>query len=369
MSQRVPTLITTSLVVVSVIFPLVSLGAIYLRFKARRIARLSLQADDWWIIASWIFALSLSINSWVFGSITGINYYKIDPLIGTTQSLKCILISSCLVQVALTVVKIAILLFYKRLFGNIKKFQTAVWVAIVLVGCWGVLFFLLVLCESDPVSGSWTGQGRFRFEPTPLALGQVGTSIALDVVVLCFPIPIIFGLHMPTRKKVAVGLIFWLGAFCCVAAIVRMILVSQSLDQVVQTGNAVYTQSVQFIFMILEPNCSIIAACLPCYGPLVAGGRAPESIIRSVRSVFSLRSLRSRRTGTPRKDSTELEAGGAFRALKSDSQRQLHEQSIDWPQAHHGAQVITTNDKGGLQAHTFDNGRINVTKHIDVDRY
>lgn len=45
--------------------------------------------------------------------------------------------------------------------------------------------------------------------------------------------------------------------------------------------------------MIVEPNCSIIAACLPCYGPLFRGGRKPESLVRSIRSLLSLRSQSS----------------------------------------------------------------------------
>ena len=45
--------------------------------------------------------------------------------------------------------------------------------------------------------------------------------------------------------------------------------------------------------MIIEPNASIIAGCLPCYGPLFTGGRAPESVVRSARSVLSLRSIHS----------------------------------------------------------------------------
>lgn len=55
--------------------------------------------------------------------------------------------------------------------------------------------------------------------------------------------------------------------------------------------------------MVLEPNCSIIAACLPCYGPLFAGGRAPESMVRSVRSIFSLRSRGS--SGNSKKSSSK----------------------------------------------------------------
>ncbi|KAI0847852.1 hypothetical protein F5Y00DRAFT_263025 [Daldinia vernicosa] len=367
MAERVHTLVTKPLIIVSVIIPLLSLGAIYLRFKSRKMAQMLLQADDWWIIASWIFALSLSINSWVFGAIAGIDYYKIDPAIGTTDSLKCILISSCLVQPALTVVKIAILLFYKRVFSSNDRFRVAVWIAIVIVSCWGILFFFLVLLETDPVSGSWTGKGHARFSPTPLALAQVGTSIGLDVAVLCLPLPVIYRLHMPTRKKIFVGLIFWLGAFCCVAAIVRLVLVSQSLNQVHKSRSAVYTQSVQFVFMILEPNCSIIAACLPCYGPLVAGGRAPESIVRSVRSAFSLRSFRSRRSGSSSdKNHTALDSG-AHQGPKDDSLLQLNERSNDWPQTHHDTQVLAANDKDEPQTFTSDRV-INVTRGVDVER-
>lgn len=59
---------------------------------------------------------------------------------------------------------------------------------------------------------SWTGKGRFRFDTTKFGVAQVGTSIALDIVVLIFPIPVLLGLHMKTRRKIGIALIFWLGA-------------------------------------------------------------------------------------------------------------------------------------------------------------
>lgn len=52
--MMVPSLITTPILVVSVIFPLLALISILFRYKARRIARQPLQADDWWIVASWV---------------------------------------------------------------------------------------------------------------------------------------------------------------------------------------------------------------------------------------------------------------------------------------------------------------------------
>ena len=51
---RAPSLITTALLVVSVIFPLLALISILFRYKARRIARQPFQADDWWVVASWV---------------------------------------------------------------------------------------------------------------------------------------------------------------------------------------------------------------------------------------------------------------------------------------------------------------------------
>lgn len=236
----------------------------------------------------------MSMLVWIFAGIIGIDHFKVSPAAGVMGSLKCLWLASALVQLPLAAVKISILLFYKRIFST-QKFGIAVWVAIFLVSCWSIIFFFLVLFQSDPFDGSWTGKGRLRFDSAKLGLAQVGTSIALDFVVLCFPLPIISRLHLVTKKKVAIGMIFWLGSFCCVAAIVRLVLLNQSIHQVIdsQGFSQVFVQSKNFVFMIVEPNCSIIAACLPCYGPLFRGGRKPESLVRSIRSLFSLRSQSS----------------------------------------------------------------------------
>lgn len=101
---------------------------------------------------------------------------------------------------------------------------------------------------------------------------------------------------------------------CCIAAIIRLVYLEKSIrgvlgaEQNICSSNPSYQclfpvlitlspvlQSRQFVFLIIEPNCSIIAACLPTYGPLFAGGRGLSSIVNSVRSVFSLRSTTSSR--------------------------------------------------------------------------
>lgn len=52
--EKVPTLMTTGLVVVSVVFPALSLICVILRFRARYVTCAPLLEDEWWILASWV---------------------------------------------------------------------------------------------------------------------------------------------------------------------------------------------------------------------------------------------------------------------------------------------------------------------------
>lgn len=51
---RQPSLITTPLIVVSVIFPVISFTTVLLRHKARNTAKQAVKADEWWIFVAWV---------------------------------------------------------------------------------------------------------------------------------------------------------------------------------------------------------------------------------------------------------------------------------------------------------------------------
>ncbi len=145
--------------------------------------------------------------------------------------MQLVYISSVYVQWPLATVKIGVLLFYKRIFAT-RVFRRFVWAAIAIVTTWGILFFLLVLAQIDPIAFPLTAVS-LRFNDTAFGLAQVASSFALDVLVLCLPLPVISRLNMKTRRKLALILIFWLGAFCVVASIVRTVLLDQSIQEVV----------------------------------------------------------------------------------------------------------------------------------------
>lgn len=65
----------------------------------------------------------------------------------------------------------------------------------------------------DPVDAAWGASiGLPRFDPAMLGYAQVGSSIALDVLVLCLPLPLIYNLQLDRKRKIAVTFIFWLGS-------------------------------------------------------------------------------------------------------------------------------------------------------------
>lgn len=127
-------------------------------------------------------------------------------------------------------VKISILLFYKRIFVT-KRMALAVWILIPLVTAWGLIFFFvsthfhviqcklqkelisyqIILFQGKPVSAAWTGMGILQFDTVKVGLALCGSSMGLDILVLCLPIPVILGLHMNTQRKIAVIGMFSLG--------------------------------------------------------------------------------------------------------------------------------------------------------------
>ncbi|CAI6331426.1 unnamed protein product [Periconia digitata] len=349
-TQKQSSLITSGLLVVSVIFPLLAFASIILRWKSRRVSKQNFGSDDWSILISWITTFALSVHVWVFTPMIGIDYYS-NPS-SVSKSLQCLFLASALVQIPLASVKISILLFYRRIF-SVGIFKRIVIVVAGLIACWGIIIFVLMLNMYDNITTAWgKSTGSPRYDPAKFGYAQVGSSIALDVLVLCLPLPLVSRLHLEWKRKVAVALIFCLGFVCVIAATARFIVLHRSLHLVLESsGNsAVHLQSQNFILMIIEPNISVVAACLPCYGPLVKGGRSQMSLINSVRSMFSLRS---------RQDYAQYGSGRSEGNSATESQIELRKGRM---QANYVAERFS--DEGG----EVQQGGINVTRNVQVVR-
>ena len=104
------------------------------------------------------------------------------------------------------------LLYYKRIFRT-KFFERAVWIVLVVVGLWGLAFFFATLFQSYPITQFWdltdtTGVSDF----TTMYLVEIASNLALDLFILCMPVPVIHRLQLERKKKWGLVALFWSGA-------------------------------------------------------------------------------------------------------------------------------------------------------------
>ncbi|KAI9658385.1 MAG: hypothetical protein M1821_002518 [Bathelium mastoideum] len=160
----------------------------------------------------------------------------------------------------------AVLLFYRRLFGTSKMWYIVFGFAL----AHGLENIIAWLPACRPVSYYW----RQYTDPTAtgscinvpvfyLINGIIGLTV--DISILLTPIPTIWKLRMDTRQKVAVYGILLLGSFVCVTSIVRIVV----MDRLVKSTDFTWAMCQLFIWSCVEPSIGTVCACLPTYAPLL----------------------------------------------------------------------------------------------------
>ncbi|KAH6663047.1 hypothetical protein B0J14DRAFT_662248 [Halenospora varia] len=281
-----------ALITVSVVFPVLAMGFVALRIQTRKMRKMKLGADDYWILVALIIAVGGAVPYLVgaFKGGLGQTIHDVDLETLTTGG-KMLFAYQFFYLFAVAAVKVSILYFYKRVFGNSSDgFIKVINIVLIFLLLWTIAFFFATLFQAWPISWNWDGVGK----PTQyniIYFVQTGTEILTDLVTLCLPIPMIKGLHVEKHKKTRIIGIFWLGGFCVVAAIVRLYYLTKltNPDEVQDP----LSQTVDIlIWSSIMPCSSIICACLPILGPLRMANtvKGSDRVVRSVRSLFSLRS-------------------------------------------------------------------------------
>ncbi|KAF2639389.1 hypothetical protein P280DRAFT_481521 [Massarina eburnea CBS 473.64] len=255
--------------------------------------------DDWTILITLVFCWAHSINTLIAAGLGGINRITVTPLEHAQIALRTLWISNFLLITALYTVKISILLFYWHIFYINDRFRKACIGMIGLLSAWWMANIVCVFLIGDPIDSSWKNAARakHRFDFNSWYLWYCGLSIFFDLAILCFPLPVIRTLKVNTRRKVSIIGIFWLGGFVCISAIVRFVLFYQSIHGLTDFGKNQYSSITNaFIWSEIEPNTSVIAACLPTYGPFFRENGIMPKFIHSMRSTFGMSSTSEHKT-------------------------------------------------------------------------
>lgn len=114
-------------------------------------------------------------------------------------------------------IRVSILLFYHRLFAKADiKYRVAIWSLIILQGVYVIIFEVLPSFSCHPIKDAWDPLKRYTscsmlYIDATEALYSV--SLAFDVILLVFPLFIVWSLHMPIKRRISASVIFVLGAW------------------------------------------------------------------------------------------------------------------------------------------------------------
>ncbi|PHH90975.1 hypothetical protein CDD83_2045 [Cordyceps sp. RAO-2017] len=295
-----------NLIAVSSVLCGLSLMAAGLRFWARHRQKVSIKADDYFILPALLFKTQMGLT--------------------------------LLSIISLGCTKASILFFYQRIFcvssrkAVLNVFITA---SIVLVIAWMVAFeiFTAFQCRLH-FNAIWDGtQLKYCDLSYPAMEGLAISDFLLDVWVLALPIYPIMKLHTTKSRRFAIAAVFLLacmyvsaltanatlsttfiprylgqrpavdiaysGVASSIARMVEVIKIVQTGQKAIHTtrdpmGIPPYTetQSRIMFYWILEMGIGLVAVNLPSIW-MVFASVAPEAILRSIRSVVSLASIGS----------------------------------------------------------------------------
>ncbi|KAH0368598.1 hypothetical protein KCU65_g3807, partial [Aureobasidium melanogenum] len=169
-------------------------------------------------------------------------------------------------SVCMLIVKMSVLMLYRRLFP-IENFRYLWWIcAFCTVGYGlGAIFSSLFACV--PVRANWdlAIPASRCINKKAFYIGNGAMNIATDLMILALPIPIVWRLTLELRQKIILSVVFTLGSISCVISLVRLL----SIVTWIRVGDDDITYTLQSIVVWseIELAACILCANAPCLRP------------------------------------------------------------------------------------------------------
>ncbi|OJJ53558.1 hypothetical protein ASPSYDRAFT_532721 [Aspergillus sydowii CBS 593.65] len=168
---------------------------------------------------------------------------------------------------SVSVAKLAILFFYLRIFTT-RTFKRVTYGLIALCSAYSVAVVFQSAFNCTPASYYWT---RFDgvSEGTCLSYAAFKVmpplNIALDVVVMLLPLPLLLRLNLPRAKKIRVISMFSVGILVIIAGILRLTHLYHSIT----TYNITYNGGELSYYGVIEADVSVMCTCMPAIAALL----------------------------------------------------------------------------------------------------
>ncbi|KAK2608300.1 hypothetical protein N8I77_006918 [Diaporthe amygdali] len=185
--------------------------------------------DDLIMAISFVLALTV-VGLSIYMSYRGMGRHMWDLQDGQVlEVLETLFIATAIYPVLLALVKISIVLLYLGIFPS-KGFQIAAWVVVGFIAVSGLAMDLFAVLTCSPIEYAWNKDikpGHCISEILPSGMGAA-VGVIQDVAVVVLPAIQVRKLQMKKRQKVLVMGLFCLGAFGCLAAVARLVSVTEN---------------------------------------------------------------------------------------------------------------------------------------------
>ncbi|KAI2634012.1 hypothetical protein GGS21DRAFT_543912 [Xylaria nigripes] len=289
----------------AILFIVLPIVAVSVRFYARLRTTARLGVDDWLAIPAVALCVALAvvqIIATVSGGLGGHQPRDENGEAGHTPELyvyeKTRYAYEIIGAAGLCLIKLSVLFFFRRIF-RVQAFIIVNNIVIALAGAWGIAYIFALGFQCVPVSTLWnkleSEYGENCVHVLPLYLSFAFTDLIIDVIIFILPVPHLYGLIMPLRQKLGVAAIFFLGSLVVAIGITRTIIytwvVSFATNRPLIWWDDLTWYSSGVLFWHLAENAvGVLGACMPSFAPLFKGmvsGSEPKSKVSRINDTIS----------------------------------------------------------------------------------
>ncbi|KAL9079066.1 MAG: hypothetical protein Q9157_002034 [Trypethelium eluteriae] len=205
--NRQPTIIAEN-----VFMCVLAITAVALRFYARKASRAGFWWDDW--VTLMALPYSLAINIFSAELITVGQGVHLVTILHANPSpyFKQLYFEFVIYAPSLVFFKIAMLLFYVRLFPHHRWLKVSSWVLGVAIGIWLVIVECLIIFACNPIRRTWDRSVPGTcMDRGPIFIAQSIPTVIFDLIILALAVPLVWGVQLPRTSRIALIGIFMMG--------------------------------------------------------------------------------------------------------------------------------------------------------------
>lgn len=179
------------------------------------VIKVDIGLDDWFVLATMIAATPSAFIT-IYGTTAnglGKDIWTLSPQ-SITNVLMYFYVMACLYFLQATLVKLAILTFYMRIFPA-RDTQRLLWGTFILTSLWGTAYVIAAITQCQPISYFWTQWDGLHegscVDAKAIAWSNAAINIVLDLWIMAIPLWQLKSLQLHWKKKIGVALMFGVG--------------------------------------------------------------------------------------------------------------------------------------------------------------